>query len=154
MQKSVLAVLTLIFLAAPLTGRAATEYGQPLALGETTSVSSILDDADAYVGKAVKVEGMIVQVCATRGCWMEIASDREYERIRIKVDDGVMVFPLSARGKTARVEGKVEEISMSLEEARRFYAHQAEEKGSSFDPESITAPVKLYQIRATGAVIE
>ena len=110
MKRAVLAVLAMISLAVPLTGRAATEYGKPFAPGETTRVSSILDDADAYVGKAVKVEGMIVQVCARRGCWMEIASDREYEKIRIKVDDGVIVFPLSARGKTARVEGKVEAI--------------------------------------------
>ena len=43
---------------------------------------------------------------------------------------------------------------MSAEEAKRFYAHQAEEKGTSFDPSSVTGPVDFYQIRATGAVID
>lgn len=154
MKKAVFVALTVITLAVPLAGRAATEYGKPLTVQKTTRISAILDDADAYVGKMVKVEGIIVQVCARRGCWIEIASDRQYEKIRIKVEDGVIVFPLSARGKTALVEGRVEAIFMSLEEARNFYAHQAEEKGSSFDPASITAPVTLYQIRATGAVVD
>ena len=154
MKRILIAALTAALLSAPRSGVAATRYGAPLTPGETTKISAILDDPEAFVGRVVKVEGMVVQVCARRGCWMEIAGDREYEKMRIKVDDGVMVFPLSARGKTARVEGRVEAISMSVEEARGFYAHQAEEKGTAFDPSSVTAPVTFYQIRAAGAAID
>ena len=154
MRKTMIAALSCIILTAPHAGRAADGYGRPVSSGETTQVSAILDDGAAYVGKEVKVEGMIVGVCARRGCWMELAGDRQHEKIRIKVDDGVMVFPLSARGKKALVEGRVEAVSMSAEEARSFYAHQAEEKGTSFDPASVSRPVTFYQIRATGAVID
>ena len=154
MKGLIVAVLLALSLTLPLASRAATEYGRGITVKETTKVSEILDKPGEYVGKEVKVEGMIVEVCAKRGCWMEIASDRQYEKIRIKVDDGVIVFPLSARGKGALVQGKVEELSMSAGEARRFYAHQAEEKGTDFDPSTVTGPVKFYQIRASGAVID
>ena len=154
MKGTIVAVLFASTHTLPLASRAATEYGQGITVKEATKVSQILDNPDEYVGKEVKVEGMIVAVCASRGCWMEIASDREYEKIKIKVDDGVIVFPLSARGKRALVQGKVEEISMSAGEAKRFYAHQAEEKGADFDPSTVTGPVKFYQVRASGAVID
>ena len=153
MKRGVFALVAFMIMMSALPAFAADEYGRPLTVPETTKVSAILDSPEQYVGKDVKVEGMIVAVCARRGCWMEVASDRQHEKIKIKVDDGVMVFPLSARGKTAIVQGKVEAISMSTEEAKRYFAHQAEEKGTSFDPSSVTGPVSFYQIRATGAVI-
>jgi len=154
MKGTIVAVLLASIFTLPPASRAATEYGQGVTVKETTRVSRILESPDEYVGKDVKVEGMIVEVCAKRGCWMEIASDRQYEKIRIKVDDGVIVFPLTARGKKALVQGKVEAISMGTDEARRFFAHQAEEKGKDFDPSSVTGPVNFYQIRASGAVID
>ena len=43
---------------------------------------------------------------------------------------------------------------MGAEEARKFYAHQAQEKGEKFDPSTVTGPVNFYQVRATGAVID
>lgn len=154
MKGTILAASLAAILALPLTAPAATEYGQSVTVKETTKVSEILDNPDKYIGKDVKVEGMIVAVCARRGCWMEIAGDRLHEKIRIKVDDGVIVFPLSARGKKALVQGKLEAVSMGAEEAKKFYVHQAEEKGVAFDPSTVTGPVNLYQVRATGAVID
>ena len=146
--------LLILILAAALPVQAAETYGRPVTVEEVTLVSAILDNPEGYIGSTVKVEGMIVEVCARRGCWMEIAGDRDFEKIRIKVDDGVIVFPLSARGKKALVQGKVEALSMSADEARAFFAHQAEERGKAFDPSTVTGPVTRYQIRGTGAVIE
>ena len=154
MRRTAFALFLSAAIALPVGAWSATDYGQPLTLEEVTKVSAIIDNPDAYVGTEVKVEGMIVEVCAKRGCWMEIASDRQYEKIKIKVEDGVMVFPLTARGKRAFVQGRVEAVSMNIGEAKRFYAHQAEEKGTTFDPSTVTGPVKFYQIRATGAVID
>ncbi|MBL7960769.1 DUF4920 domain-containing protein, partial [bacterium] len=85
--------------------------------------------------------------------WMELASDAEFQKIKIKVEDGEIIFPVTAKGKTARVEGVVESIELSKENALKYYEHQAEEKGGTFDPASVTGPVTIYQIRGTGAVI-
>jgi hypothetical protein len=133
---------------------AGTPYGKGINLQETTPISKIYDDPGTYVGKTVKVEGLIVDVCSTRGCWMSIASDRAFETLRIKVTDGEIVFPITARGRKSAVQGTVQEISMTREQAIEFKKHQAEESGNPFDPASVTGAVKLYQIKATGAVIE
>jgi hypothetical protein len=72
----------------------------------------------------------------------------------VKVEDGVIVFPMSARGHRAVVEGVVEEVSLTLEEAIEQAKHHAEEQGLEFDPESVTGPTTYYQLRGIGAVIE
>jgi hypothetical protein len=154
MRHTMTAIVLAALLTLPAAAEAATDYGQPITVQETTRVSDILDNPDQYIGKDVRVEGMIVEVCARRGCWMEIAGDRQYEKMKIKVEDGVIVFPLSARGKKALVQGKVEAVSMGIGEAKRYFAHQAREKGTTFDPSTVTGPVSFYQIRATGAVID
>ena len=105
---------------------------------KTTKISEILDNPEQYVGSDVKVEGMIVEVCARRGCWMEIAGDRQYEKIRIKVDDGVIVFPMEAKGRRATAEGVFTKIEMTMEQTLAYREHHAEEHGEEFDPASVT----------------
>jgi len=131
-----------------------TVYGKGAAMGETTPISAIYDDPSNYVGKTVQVEGLIVDVCSRRGCWMSIAGDRAFETLRIKVADGEIVFPITARGSKAVVQGKVQEIRMTRDQAMEFAKHQAQESGKPFDPSSVTGPTVLYQIWATGAVIQ
>lgn len=131
-----------------------TPYGEALTLTDVTPVSAILDAPDQYLGKRVLVEGMIVEVCEKRGCWVDVASDREFEKIQIKVEDGVIVFPLSARGKQALVEGVVEELQLTYEEAVAAAEHRAEEQGVEFDPASVPeGPQTIYRIRGIGAVV-
>ncbi|MBL7995495.1 DUF4920 domain-containing protein [bacterium] len=129
------------------------KFGKDLTLKETVKISVLMENMPQYLGKPVLVEGKIVDVCSKRGCWMELASDMEFQKIKIKVEDGEIIFPVTAKGKTARVEGVVESIELSKENALKYYEHQAEEKGSTFDPASVTGPVTIYQIRGTGAVI-
>ena len=74
--------------------------------------------------------------------------------MRVKVTDGEIVFPITARGKRAVVQGKVQEIKMTMEQAIEFKRHQAQESGKPFDPASVTGPVTLYQVYATGAIVE
>ncbi len=130
------------------------KYGKDLTLKETVKISALMDNMPQFVGKAVLVEGKIVDVCAKRGCWMELASDKEFQKIKIKVEDGEIIFPVTAKGKTATVEGVVEAIELSKEQALKYYQHQAEEKGTAFDSTSVTGPVTVYQIKGIGAIIK
>jgi hypothetical protein len=132
---------------------AGTSYGEAITLETLTPVSAILDDPDAWVGQRVLVQGMVVAVCDVKGCWMDVAADRESEKIRIKVDDGVIVFPLSARGQTALVEGIVEKVELTYAQALEQARHEAEEHGEAFDSSSVTGPQTLFQIRGLGAII-
>ena len=83
------------------------KYGKEITLEEKTKISDILKNPVEFEGKKVLVEGTVVGVCEKRGCWIKLASDEGYGTIKIKVNDGEIVFPLEAKGKKALVEGKV-----------------------------------------------
>lgn len=128
-------------------------YGKGLMLEESTPVSAILDHPESYLGKVVRIEGMIIEVCAKRGCWLYVAGDRQGEKIQVKVEDGEIVFPLSASGRMGIVEGIVEELSLSREDMIKYLQHLAEEKGQPFDPSTVKEQ-KLIRLRGLGAEIE
>lgn len=133
---------------------AATDYGSGVTLPKATAISDIFARPDAWSGKTVRVEGKVVDVCTHRGCWMDLAGDRPDQTIRVKVEDGVIVFPVSARGRKAAVQGVVETLSMCPEEALLFRQKEARANGVPFDPASVTGKESALAIRATGAVIE
>lgn len=131
-------------------------YGKPLTLTEKTPISAILKDPKAFNGKRVQVEGTIVEVCETRGCWIRIASDKEFESIRFKVEDGVITFPLDARGKTAVAEGVVAVTTLTREQVIEQARMEAKERGTlaQFDPSKITGPETHIQINGEGARVK
>jgi len=131
-----------------------TQYGDALTLTETTAVTAILADPDAYVGQHLRVEGTVVGVCQTQGCWIAVGGENEGQQLRVKVEDGVIVFPQTAMGQHARVEGVMEKLDLTMEESLAQAEHHAEEQGLEFDPESITGPEVIYQLRGLGAEIE
>lgn len=153
MIRRALTALALLALLSPLAVGAET-YGGGVTLAETTSIGKILAEPDAWVGKHVRVEGEVTDVCPMKGCWMEI-SEPEGDRLRVKVDDGVMVFPSDSKGKRAVAEGVVEAIPMNREQYLGYLSHLAEEKGEKFDPATVTGegPFKILQLRGLGAQI-
>ena len=130
------------------------KYGKEITLEEKTKISEILHDPESFLDEIVLVEGEILDVCPMAGCWIELSSDVEYEKIKVKVKDGEIVFPMEAKGSTALVEGKVYKIELTKERAISYYEHMAEEKGEKFDPASVSGPVTIYQIKGIGAEID
>ncbi len=128
-------------------------YGNGVTLKDTTLISGIMSNPDLWVGKKVLVKGRIVDVCKKRGCWMEIASDQEFQTIRIKVKDGEIVFPLQAKGKLALVEGEVQRFELTKEQTIKKMQHHAEEQGEDFDPASVKEGMTYLQIKGQGAII-
>jgi len=97
--------LVTAFLLSVICYAADQKLGQPLTLKEAMPVATLLAKPDPFVGKTVQVKGKITAVCQDMGCWMELADDKD-AKIRIKVEDGVIVFPKSSAGKTAIAEGR------------------------------------------------
>ena len=95
----------------------------------------------------------MVDVCKKRGCWIKLAGDKEFESIRFKVEDGVMVFPMEAKGKTARAEGVVSVTTYSKEDLIAQGKEHAKEQGTAFDPSTVTGPKTVVQIKGEGAVV-
>ena len=152
MKKLIFSLFILLISCIPVLGKELV-LGEQLQLKETTKVSEINAQPDKYIGKRVQIEGMIINVCAARGCWMDIASDAPFQKIQVKVVDGEIVFPMEAKGRNAQVEGIVEKLELSHEQALGWAKHKAMEQGEDFDPATITGPTTIYRIRGLGAVI-
>ena len=153
MRNARYAVLLLAVITFALPSLAAT-YGKPLSKEKAVKVSDLLAKPDEFVGKTVKVEGIVTDVCEMRGCWMVIAGDQDFQSIRFKVEDGVIVIPMEAKGKKAVAEGTFRKIEMSKEQTLEQAKHHAEETGQPFDPEKVKGPSVIYQLDGTGAVID
>ncbi len=151
--KRITVLLTLILLAS-IALAAPKNYGKKATLKEKTNVSDILANPEKFDGKRVLVEGAVVGVCENRGCWIKVASDKEFESIRFKVEDGVIVFPMSAKGKSAKAEGVVSVKTYSKEDLIKQGEHHAKEEGTTFDPATVTGPKTVVQINGEGAVIK
>ncbi|MGH9658331.1 MAG: DUF4920 domain-containing protein [Bryobacteraceae bacterium] len=125
--------------------------GKPLALDAPTPIEKISAEPERYVGRAVQVKGKVTEVCEMMGCWMNLAAAGG--SMRIKVNDGDIVFPKTAIGKTATAEGKLVRLDLTREQAIARARHEADEQGRKFDPASVKGPAKIYMIQGTGAVI-
>jgi len=128
-------------------------YGAGLTELDVVFLSEILADPRTYDGKTVRVEGIVTDVCPRRGCWFEIAGENPGEKLRFKVDDGEMVFPMSAKGQYATGQGTLVVEELSLEQTRAREEHFAQETGSEFDPATITEGSTVLRIQGTGAII-
>ncbi len=129
------------------------EFGDGVTLTEKTPIKDILAAPESFAERPVAVEGEVVGVCKMMGCWIELQGG-EGERLRVKVDDGVIVFPETAQGRKAIAQGVVERLEFSREEAVERARHEAEETGREFDPETVTPPYREIRLRGTGAWIE
>lgn len=101
-MKQVLALLTgsIIF-----SAQATTVLGDNVSKTEVLPVTQLLAQPTNYLDEVVTVSGTVDSVCGKQGCWMKFVVAEQKVPFRLKVRDGDMVFPLTARGKTAYATG-------------------------------------------------
>jgi len=128
-------------------------YGKGVASNDTILVSELLAHPETHVDKVVRVEGVVVGVCKARGCWIEIAGDKEHQKIQLKVNDGEIVFPPEILGEKVIVEGTLKGLPLSHEDACNYLESEAKCQGEKFDKASVPAEgITYYRIQGTGAV--
>lgn len=155
MTKVARTIIGLLVLSMGCSSAEKTElFGDELALTEKTEISGILADPESYLGTTVQIEGTVVDVCPNRGCWIEISAAEPGQKMKVKVDDGVIVFPLTIKGKKAVAEGELYRIDLDEEQAIGYLEHLAEEKGEVFDSTQVSGPLTIYQLKGHGARIE
>jgi cytochrome c-type biogenesis protein CcmE len=138
--------------AAPVASPKGETFGAGVKLTTTTSIDSILAEPKKFAGQTVRVEGMVTDVCPKRGCWFEMAGTKPGQKLRFKVTDGEMVFPVDSKGKKAVAEGVVSVKELSLEESKEYAEYQAKEYKLDYDPAKVTEPMSIVRIDGTGAV--
>ena len=128
--------------------------GQKFTIAEPLAVDAVLANPDPYVGKTVQVKGKVTEVCQMAGCWMALADLETAKVLRVKVNDGDIVFPKEAVGKVAIAEGMLTRLSLTREQAVAMARHEAEEQGRKFNPASVKSGAVIYQLKGAGAVID
>jgi hypothetical protein len=153
-KKALATFAAIAWLAAASTMAAEIKLGAPIAIKDATTIRDLLATPDKYLGKNVRLEGEIVEVCQMMGCWIKLHDASSKEIIQVKVEDGVIVFPKDGAGKQASVQGKVEKLVLSKEEYVESLKHEAAEGGKKIDTSKITEGKTIYRIRGEGAVIK
>jgi hypothetical protein len=125
-----------------------TKYGKGVTLATATPIADLLAKPGDYLGKAVRVDGVVTGVCEMRGCWMEINDGGK--GVRLKVEDGVIVFPMTAKGRKASAEGVLEAVHITEEQATAMAKEHAKEGAKSESPYKAGTS---YQLKGTGAVV-
>lgn len=150
-----LALFALVALPASAEECAKKSYGAPLTLSESTPVATLLDHPQEHAGKSVRVEGTVIDVCAKAGCWLEIQAGEGERSLRVKVKDGEIVFPTSARGHRAVAEGTFESRELDRAAYLSRARHLAEEQGRKFDEASVVGdgPFQVHQLAGRAAEI-
>jgi hypothetical protein len=140
------AVLATAALAGAVHAAGAATYGEGVSLKETTPLTAVLEQPAAYEGRTVAVEGVVTAVCSEMGCWMALAPDgTSAKALLIQVEHGVVVFPMSAKGKRATAQGIVQRNGRHGQAAAREHA---EHRGDA-EPQAVGG----WQIKATGALV-
>ena len=166
MKRFLILITVLCFAAVPALAVDGKSYGEGVNLDKAIPIDTLIENADDYVGKTVRIDGVITGVCKMRGCWMQVTDKETGNGVRIKVEDGVIVFPYDSMGHEAAAEGVFEAHKLTPEqlEKAKAAAHNHED-GKTCDGEGegegavagCDAPVVneyVYMIRGTGAVIK
>lgn len=127
------------------------DLGKPLTLKQPMNVGTVVSTPEPLVGKTVQVKGKVTEVCEMAGCWMALTDLETSQILRIKVNDGDIVFPKEAIGKLAIAEGKLTKLVLTKEQTIARMKHEAAETGRKFDAAKVTSGMTIFQINGTGA---
>ncbi len=122
-----------------------TRLGTGVTLKDATPIEAIAKAPQDYVGKTIRVDGVATAVCTEMGCWMAVSSTdaKDAPTIRIKVEEGKIVIPVTAKGKQVSAEGTFQTVGATDEASKESQA------ATKLDAKAFTD----YQLKATGAVI-
>jgi len=130
-----------------------TKYGEGVSLATATPINELLAHPDAYVGQKVRVDGVVEAVCAEMGCWIELRDPQGGTGLRFKVEDGVIVFPVTAKGRKASAEGTLVKVEVPATADEHAVMHAAEGKAPAPEPGAKAVMKASYLVRATGAIV-
>ena len=127
---------------------AETKYGAGVSIAKATPIKELYASPEHFVGKTLRVDGVVTAVCTEMGCWLALgAADNPDQAVRFQADhDGKIVFPISLKGQKASAEGVFVKIGANDHEAKEAAGEHANSQPKAADFGS------RYQFQVTGAV--
>ena len=96
--------LLFIALAAGSCGGAGERYGDLSLEAEAVDIETLLEAPELHLGKEIRVQGLVVQVCQVMGCWFEVMA--EDKRLMVDLQMGSdFTIPEESAGLHAEVVG-------------------------------------------------
>lgn len=144
--------LALAFLLSTAPQSPAGTYGKGVTEAQAVKLDELMAHPEKYLGKKVRVQGVVADVCPRAGCWFKVGESPR-KTITFKVKDGEMVFPVSAKGHKADAEGVFTRAEVGEGE-------EHEHEGASCDADKAAqkqqpaAKKVVYLLEGTGAVIQ
>ncbi len=128
-------------------------YGETFSDEGAVPVQAVVAERDHYLGRSVKIEGTVAEVCQMAGCWLTLQTG-DGDNIRILVarkenGDYAFTVPKDISGRRVVVQGMLAEETL-LEGTQR---HLAEDAGRAVDNETLTPTTEL-QVTAQGVLVE
>ncbi len=123
---------------------ATIENPKPMAMGD------MLKQLDGQSELEATVEGKVLSVCQTKGCWMNLDKG-DGTGIRVTFKDYGFFVPKDIAGKTVIIKGIAQVNTTSVAELRH-YAEDA--KKSKEEIESITEPKTEIVFEAEGVIVK
>ncbi len=128
-------------------------YGEAFSVEGAVPVQAVVAERHHYLGRAVKIEGTVAEVCQMAGCWLTLQTG-DGDNIRILVarkenGDYAFTVPKDISGRRVVVQGMLAE-EILLEGTQR---HLAQDAGRTVDDQTLVPKAEL-QVTAQGVLIE
>ena len=120
--------------------------GDLVGKAKAVSLAKVLKKPADYVGKSVRVEGVIVRSCKMEGCWMELAPTAKAKSVRVTFKNHAFFIPLDSAGMRAKAEGIFTIKTLSKKEVD----HLVNEDGAKFENINKDGTVTEVSFEATG----
>lgn len=136
---------------APITEDGIQYFGEKIVADDHISFDEFITKLDGQEEINVKLKAKVEAVCQTKGCWMNLVSDKSVENgVFVKFKDYGFFMPKDISGRYVVVEGKGYKEVTSVDELR----HYAEDEGLSKDEiAAITEPKEEIKFMASGVAL-
>ncbi len=128
-------------------------YGEAFSVEGAVPVQAVVAERHHYLGRAVKIEGTVAEVCQMAGCWLTLQTG-DGDNIRILVarkenGDYAFTVPKDISGRRVVVQGMLAE-EILLEGTQR---HLAQDAGRTIDDQTLVPKSELLET-SQGVLIE
>ena len=125
----------------PATTSGPVKVGAAITTKKATDIARLVKDPKKYVGRTVRIEGTVKNVCQGAGCWVEVTSGKGVTFLAKSLDESVLL-PKDCAGRKIMVQGVV-----TMLPAKGAEAHQHAEPVA----EGHVCPAPTYLISTQGA---
>src|SRR5262245_27057917 len=113
-------------------------FGGPVNVLKATTVKELYASPESFVGKTIRVDGVITSVCEEMGCWLAVRDgdgQNAQQTVRFQAEhDGKIVFPIALKTMFGSFQGEFVKIAPGdheAQEAATEHAH-ADPKAAEF----------------------